>query len=191
LAEYPRGWLERGGSEPASDLDLVVLLLNSHDLLADPPDRLIDLRWFSEVLTETGHDEIARSLRPRDLDGVRELREALRAVFEARSAARAVSILNPMLRDAPAVPQLVEVAGSLTLRISPEARGLAALRARLPAALARHLADQGISRVGTCASPPCECAFIDHTRGATRRYCCAPCNDRAAARLYRQRRRRN
>jgi predicted RNA-binding Zn ribbon-like protein len=191
LAEYPRGWLERGGSEPASDLDLVVLLLNSFDLLADPPDRLTDLRWFSEVLTETGHDDIARSLGPADVDGMRELRESLRAVFEARSARQAASILNPMLRDAPAIPQLVEVAGGLTLRLSPEARGLTALRTRLPAALASHLAELGISRLGTCASPPCECAFIDHTRGATRRYCCAPCNDRAAARHYRQRRRAN
>jgi predicted RNA-binding Zn ribbon-like protein len=189
LAEYPRGWLERRGSEPASDLDLVVLLLNSFDLLADPPDRLTDLRWFSEVLTEVGHDEIARSLRPSDLNEVRELREALRAVFEARSAEQAVAILNPMLRDAPAIPQLMEAGDGLTLRVSPEARGLAALEARLPAALASHLADQGISRLGTCASPPCECAFIDHTRGATRRYCCALCNDRAAARLYRERRR--
>jgi predicted RNA-binding Zn ribbon-like protein len=190
LAVYPRGWLERGGSEPASDLDLVVLLLNSLDLIAEPPDRLTDLRWFSEVLTELGHDDIARALRPRDLQGLRELRESLRAVFEAASAEQAMSILNRLLRDAPAIPQLVKDAGELALRISPDARGLAALRARLPAALARHLVDRGIARLGTCAASPCECAFIDHTRGATRRYCCGQCNDRAASRLYRQRRRR-
>jgi predicted RNA-binding Zn ribbon-like protein len=189
LAFYPRGWLERGGSEPATDLDLVILLLNSLDLVADKPDRLTDLRWFSEVLSELGHDDIARALRPKDLASLRALREALRPVFAAGSPEEAASLLNPMLRDGPAIPQLIAADGGLTIRVSPEARGLEALAARLPAALATHLADQGIERLGTCAAPPCQCAFVDHTRGGTRRYCCTQCNDRAAARHYRQRRR--
>lgn len=189
MAEYPRGWLERGGRAPASDLDLVVLLLNSHDLIAEPPDRLTDLRWLSEVLNETGHDDIATSLRPRDLAGLRRLRDGLRAVFESGSSEEALAILNPMLRDAPAVLQLVQSGDALALEVSPEKRGLDALATRLPAALATYLADEGITRLGTCASAPCRCAFIDHTRGGTRKYCCAQCNDRAAARQYRQRQR--
>jgi predicted RNA-binding Zn ribbon-like protein len=188
LAVYPRGWLERGGSEPAGDLDLVVLLLNSLDLIADPPDRLTDLRWFSEVLSELCYDDIASALRPRDLAGLRQLRDALRAVFTAGSEEEAIAILNPMLRDGPAIPQLIAADGGLRIRVSPEARGLEALTARLPAALAAHLAHQGFERLGTCAASPCQCAFVDHTRGGTRRYCCAQCNDRAAARHYRQRR---
>ena len=54
-----RDWLERPG-EPASDLDLVVLLLNSLDLLEDPPDRLAGLTWFSEVLGDVGRGDISR-----------------------------------------------------------------------------------------------------------------------------------
>jgi len=50
---YMRDWLERPG-EPASDLDLVVLLLNSLDLLADPADRLAGLDWLREVLAAVG-----------------------------------------------------------------------------------------------------------------------------------------
>jgi len=87
LTGYMRDWLERPG-EPASDLDLVVLLLNSLDLLEDPPDRLADLTWFSEVLADIGRDDIADALTAGDLAGLRQLREALRAVFHAGSPRR-------------------------------------------------------------------------------------------------------
>ncbi len=190
MAVYPSTWLERRGHEPASDLDLVVLLLNSLDLVADPPDRLTDLDWYSEVLDELGHEDIARSLRPEDLAGLRQLRETLRGVFEAESEADAAAILNPMLSRVPAVPQLVVDADKIALRVSPGERGLRALEARLPAALAAHVAEHGVSRLGTCAAGPCQCAYIDHTRGRSRRFCCTQCNDRAAAKHYRQRKSR-
>ncbi|MDQ6820193.1 MAG: CGNR zinc finger domain-containing protein [Actinomycetota bacterium] len=187
MAVYPSTWLERRGREPASDLDLVVLLLNSLDLVADPPDRLTRIDWYREVLSELGHDDIAMALRPEDLAGLRELRETLRGVFEADSEAGAAAILNPMLARVPAVPQLVLDADTVELRVSPRERGLRALEARLPAALAAHVAERGLSRLGTCAAHPCRCGFIDHTRGRTRRFCCTQCNDRAAAKQYRRR----
>jgi predicted RNA-binding Zn ribbon-like protein len=183
-----RDWLERPG-EPASDLDLVVLLLNSHDLLADPPDRLSDMSWLREVLAAVGRDDIGSALRPGDLAGLRRMRESLRAVFQATSPAEAASLLNPMLVNSRAVPQLVPSGGGLRLQVAPHARGLAALSARLPAALAEHIAHRGTGRLGTCAAPPCRCAFIDRTRAQMRRFCCTACNDRAAAQLYRRRKR--
>ena len=183
-----RDWLERPG-EPASDLDLVVLLLNSLDLLADPPDRLTDLSWLREVLAAVGRDDIGGVLKPRDLPGLRQLRESLRAVFRAGSPAEAAALLNPLLVRASAVPQLVAAGGGLELQVAPWARGLAALSARLPAALAEHIAHRGIGRLGMCAGLPCQCAFIDRTRAQTRRFCCTACNDRAAAQLYRRRKR--
>jgi predicted RNA-binding Zn ribbon-like protein len=183
-----RDWLERPG-EPASDLDLVVLLLNSLDLLEDPPDRLTSLSWLCEVLSAVGRDDISGSLTAADLAGLRELRELLRAVFQAGSPGEAASLLNPMLARAPAVPQLVASGDGLRLQVAPGERGLAALSARLPAALAAHIADRGFGRLGTCAALPCQCAFIDRTRGQTRRFCCTACNDRAAAQLYRRRKR--
>lgn len=154
LTGYMRDWLERPG-EPASDLDLVVLLLNSLDLLADPPDRLADLSWLREVLAAVGRDDIGGALTAGDLAGLRRLRESLRAVFLATSPAEAASLLNPMLVDAPAVPQLVASGAGLRLQVAPRARGLAALSARLPAALAEHIAQRGIGRLGTCAASPC------------------------------------
>ena len=188
MTGYMRDWLERPG-EPASDLDLVVLLLNSLDLLDDPPDRLTGLGWLREVLAAVGRADIGDALTAEDLAGLRELRESLRAVFQARSPAEAASLLNPMLVHALAIPQLVASDGSLRLQVAPRARGLAALSARLPAALAEHIAGRGLGRLGTCAALPCECAFIDRTRAQTRRFCCTACNDRAAAQLYRRRKR--
>jgi predicted RNA-binding Zn ribbon-like protein len=189
VAVYPRNWLERGDGEPATDLDLAVLLVNSFDLLEDPPDRLTDLQWFTEALHDELHGEIARALKPPDLQGLRTLRENLRSVFEAGSPAAAAAILNPMLGDASALPQLVVIDGSAEVKISPADRGLRALASRLPAALAVQIAGAGVDRLGTCAAAPCRCAFIDRTRGRTRRYCCSMCNDRMAARVYRERKR--
>jgi predicted RNA-binding Zn ribbon-like protein len=190
LADYIADWLERRDSRPASDLDVAVLLLNSLDLLADPPDRLTDLDWIREVTAEVGRDDISSALTTGDLAGLRQLRGSLRAVFQAGSPAEAASLLNPMLLSAAAVPQLVESAGRIRLQVAPGALGLAALAGRLPAALADYVAHQGIGRLGTCAALPCQCAFIDRTRAQTRRFCCTACNDRAAARLYRQRKRK-
>ena len=189
MAVYLGDWLERRDG-PASDLDLVVLLLNSLDLLADPADRLTSLAWFREVLTDVGRGDLGRDLRAADLGPLRDLRESLRAVFAAPAPAQAAALLNPMLLGAGAVPQLVAAGAGLRLEVSPGQRGLAALQARLPAALAEHVARRGTARLGTCAAPPCQCAFVNHTRGQTRRFCCGACNDRAAARQYRQRQRR-
>ena len=65
--------------------------------------------------------------------------------------------------------------------------GLAALEARLPAAVAAFVAEHGTKRLGVCGSDPCRCVFVDRTRAGTRKYCCSYCNDRFAARAYRRR----
>jgi predicted RNA-binding Zn ribbon-like protein len=187
---YPGDWLEHRDGEPASDLDLVVLLVNTLDQLEDPADRLNDLTWFRAVVADVGRDDIAGSLRPRDLTGLRELRDSLRAVFQAASPDEAARLLNAMLLEAAAVPELVVATSGLRLQVAPGKRGLAALRARLPAALAAQVAHRGLGRLGICAARPCECAFVDRTRAETRRFCCGACNDRAAAQLYRKRRRK-
>jgi predicted RNA-binding Zn ribbon-like protein len=188
VADFMRDWLEHAAG-PASDLDVVVLLLNSLDLLSNPPDRLADVGWLKSVLRAVGRADLGDALEPADRTGLVELRESLGNIFATKSAGEAAEILNPMLRKAMAVPQLVIAGAEVRLEVAPAERGLAALRARLPAALAEHIAQQGIDRLGTCAADPCRCSYIDHTRARTRRYCCTACNDRAAARLYRQRKR--
>jgi predicted RNA-binding Zn ribbon-like protein len=185
---YIQDWLEREHG-PASDLDLAVLLINSLDNLEDPPDRLTSVDWFCSVTAQVGRGELTAGLGEGDLGGLRELRDCLRAVFLAESADEAAALLNPALVRAGAVAQLVITPDGPSLEVAPGEQGLAALAARLPAALASHLAQRGMGRLGTCAAGPCACAFVDYTRGRTRRFCSTACNDRAAAQAYRQRKR--
>ena len=46
---FPPGWLHTAGSEPADDLDLAVLLVNSYDQLADPVHEFVEpLGWHTD-----------------------------------------------------------------------------------------------------------------------------------------------
>jgi hypothetical protein len=186
-AGYPQDWLAEPG-EPASDVELALLLVNSHDLLEDPPDRLVDLDWLTHVFTRVGYGDLAAELTPRDLPRLRRLRDALRGVFESDDDATAADLLNPLLEKARAVPLIdVNQAGETVLRVGPDLRGVAALEARLPAAVAAYVVEHGTRRLGVCGSDPCRCVFVDRTRAGTRKYCCSYCNDRYAARAYRRR----
>ena len=134
---FPPGWLRTAGGEPADDLELAVLLVNSYDELADPPDRLATLDWYAAVLRVVGHPEHANALGPGDLGLLRALRGGLRAAFTAATPEAAASALNPLLLTAAAVPLLVPgPGGDAQLRAAPGAIGLPALAARLPTALA-------------------------------------------------------
>jgi predicted RNA-binding Zn ribbon-like protein len=187
---FPADWLPATGR--AGDLDLALLLVNSLDLLEEPADRLHDLTWLTAAFTAAGHRELAEPLQPADLPALRSLRESLRTAFVLDDSAAVCDALNVLLRES-AAPDLVPVAGfsdRVRLEVGVGLTGYAALAARLPAAIAGYLAAHGTRRLGTCASDPCRCAFVDRTRAGTRRYCCGYCNDRAAARSYRRRRAR-
>jgi predicted RNA-binding Zn ribbon-like protein len=189
-ALFPPDWLA-AGVDRATDLDLAVLLVNSLDLLADPADRLNDLGWLTAAFAQAGHPTTAGELVDADLARLRALRSTLRLAFEATGAAGAAAVLNPALDAAHAVLQLLPDAGSSDrgrVAVGAGRHGVDALEARLPAALAAHIAAHGPATLGLCASDPCQCAFVDRTRARTRRYCCGYCNDRAAARAYRRRR---
>ena len=187
---FPQDWLA-DAAKPASDVELALLLVNSLDLLEDPPERLDDLGWLTGAFTRAGHGDLAGELARRDLPRLRALRDSLRHVFEAEDPRVAVAQLNPLLEKARAVPLLVVDSDDdhPELRVGVGLRGVAALEARLPAALASYVVEHGTARLGVCGSDPCRCVFVDRTRGGTRKYCCTYCNDRYAARAYRRRKR--
>lgn len=186
-ADFPGDWLAEPG-ERASDVELALLLVNSHDLLEDPPDRLVDLAWLTDVFTRVGYGDLAGELSPRDLPRLRRLRDALRTVFETDDDAEAAAVLNPLLEKARAVPLVVaDQSGVTTLSVGVGRHGVAALEARLPSAVAAYVVQHGTRRLGVCGSDPCRCVFVDRTRAGTRKYCCTYCNDRFAARAYRRR----
>ena len=100
---FPQDWLADAAS-PASDVELALLLVNSLDLLEDPPDRLDDLGWLIGAFARAGHEGLAAELARRDLPRLRALRDSLRRVFEADDLQAAATQLNPLLEKANAVP---------------------------------------------------------------------------------------
>ena len=191
MAGAPRGfpvdWLADPAA-PASDVELALLLVNSHDLLEEQPDRLGDLTWLTSAFTSVGHADLAADLSETDLPRLRALREALRRVFVSDDVTEVAAALNPLLEQARTL-LVVDPETGPALRVGVGLRGLAALEARLPAALAAYVAEPGLDRLGVCGSDPCRCVFVDRTRAGTRKYCCTYCNDRHAARAYRRRKR--
>lgn len=65
-AGFPMDWLADAAA-PASDVELALLLVNSHDLLEEQPDRLVDLTWLTRAFTAAGHGDCAGELSQRDL----------------------------------------------------------------------------------------------------------------------------
>ena len=178
------------GRGPVDDLDLAVSLVNTVYALAEPSDRLTDVAFYRAELDRFGHPVLAAQLCPSDLEPLRVLRERLRGVFHAPTTVHAAQLLNCLVREANAVPQLVVGDGGEVGLVWCSGRyGYSALAARLPGALLTFVAEKGIGRLGVCAAPPCHCVFVDRTRPGNRRFCCDACNDRVAAAAYRDRRR--
>ncbi|GJF33906.1 hypothetical protein KNE206_66060 [Kitasatospora sp. NE20-6] len=177
-------------ARPVEDLDLAVELVNSACPLADPADRLADLSHLRQRFTELGEHRLAQETTAHDLPSLRLLRDRLRGVFGAGTATEAALLLNGLLREAAAVPQLTTAAdGTARLAWGADRSGYPAVAARLPGALVEFVTAQGVRRLGRCAAGPCACVFVDRTRPGNRRYCCDQCTDRASAAAYRGRRR--
>jgi predicted RNA-binding Zn ribbon-like protein len=169
------------------DLDLAVELVNTYWVLASPPDRLTSTGAWQQILRDAGEDALAAQLHPDDLAELRALRDQIKPVFAAGSAASAVAVLDPLLRDAAIPARLAVDNGAARWDWGAGSRGMPALRARLLTALSAHLIRHGTARIGVCQADPCTCVYADRSRARTRRYCCDQCNDRAAASAYRRR----
>ncbi len=169
------------------DLDLAVELVNTHWVLATPPDRLTDTAVYQRILRDAGEDALAGQLAADDLAELRAVRDQLKPVFTAGTTGAAVGVLDPMLRDAAVPARLAPGDGTAHWDWGAGQYGMTALRTRLLAALASHLVRHGTARLGTCQAGPCRCVYVDRSRARTRRYCCDQCNDRAAAAAYRRR----
>src|SRR5260221_10827507 len=97
------------------DLDLAVKLVNTYWVLASPPDRLTDVGAYQQILRDADEDALAGQLGPGDLAELRALRDGIKPVFAAESAAAAAAVLGPLPRDAPlpAPPPAQDRAGRL------------------------------------------------------------------------------
>ncbi|TAM92032.1 MAG: zf-CGNR multi-domain protein [Jatrophihabitans sp.] len=124
-----------------------------------------------------------------ELDAVRALRPRLRALWRAGED-DAAAIVNTLLREARALPQLVKHdEWDYHLHATP---GDAPLDRRMAVEAAMAVVDLvrlgELARLGTCEAQDCQDVFVDLTKNRSRRYCDRGCGNRTNVAAYRARR---
>lgn len=171
-------------------LEMAVDLVNTRDVATGEERlaRVADLRDFVVAHTVSGVAQIASA----DLVAVRAVRERLRLVFETGESTVAVAVVNELVAEAGALPQLTDHDGEpLHLHFTPPGAPLARrLAADAGMGLAVLLRDEGTDRLRVCAAPDCAFVLVDTSRNRSRLYCDArACGNRLHAAAYRARRR--
>ncbi len=170
----------------AHSLTLAVDLVNSR---LDEQESLVDLAALRGFLDEHAVSG-SRSLSGDDLEEVHALRPRLRAVWRARDLRQAVGVVNGMVAEAGALPQLTDHDGwDWHLHwTAPSARVASRLAADVGMALAEVLRADGTERLRTCEAPGCQAVFVDLSRNRSRRYCdTGNCGNRMHVAAYRAR----
>jgi predicted RNA-binding Zn ribbon-like protein len=172
----------------ASYADLVIELVNTQE---PATDSLRDLDTLQELLKIRPH--LGGRVTRRDLDAMRELRTALRGIFEAAAAGQdedAADRLNTLLIQHPIHPQLSGHDGqSWHLHLTESGSVPDRYAAGAAMGLAVRISDQGLDRLGICHADGCANVYFDTTTNRSRRYCSDRCASRANVAAYRARRR--
>jgi predicted RNA-binding Zn ribbon-like protein len=157
------GW--PSGNEYLPDVESLRSFLDDHGILGD-----IDL------ITEE------------DLTSVRELRARFHAVFHATDEVERGRLLNAILKDVGAMPQLTDHDGHWHVHYvsapAPLADRLAAIAAM---GLVAVISEFGHDRLGLCSADRCEDAFVDTSRNRSKRYCSDTCSTRTNVARHRAR----
>jgi predicted RNA-binding Zn ribbon-like protein len=164
-------------------LQAAVTLANS----ALPPDTLEtigDLDDFYQQYEFSGRRERTRA----ELDAVRDMRPRLRELLTAPRE-RAVEIVNQMLADARAVPQLVrhDQWDWHVHAVDPSSPLPARICVETAMAMIDVIRADEMSRLGICADDECEGIVLDLSRNRSRRFCSTACGNRNAVAAYRAR----
>ena len=125
-----------------------------------------------------------------ELEQVRALRPRLRAAWGAGSDEELVELVNALLREGRALPQVVTHGDyGWHIHATPSDAPLA-VRMQVEAAMALVdvIRNDERSRLRTCAAEDCQNVLVDLSRNRSRRYCDDGCGNRLAAAAYRSRR---
>jgi predicted RNA-binding Zn ribbon-like protein len=127
-----------------------------------------------------------------DVPAVRRLADRLYAAFTAPDSTSAARVLNALLSEADALPQLVnhDDQGWHMHFVPAGATPIRLLVATTAMGLAIVVSEDGIDRFGICNEAGCADAYVDVSRNRSRRYCSATCSNRANVAAHRARRRR-
>ena len=165
-------------------LQAAVALVNSADEPGDPLGSVDDLSAFLTGWSYTGRHDAT----PAELEAVRRLRPALKTLLLAERD-EAVGIVNAMLAEARALPQLqrhdqwdwhlhaVDPDRPLDERVVVETA----------MAMVDVIRADEMSRLDRCAADDCDDVVLDLSRNRSRRYCSTTCGNREAVAAYRAR----
>ena len=165
-------------------LQSAVALVNS----AVDPDTLTsvaDLDGFYAQFEYTGR----RDDDQRELDAVRALRPVLRELLTSQRD-DAVALVNRLLADAKAVPQLVrhDRWDWHVHAVPPEAPLPTRIAVETAMAMIDVVRADELSRLSVCADDTCDGVVLDLSRNRSRRFCSPTCTNRNAVAAYRRRR---
>ena len=164
-------------------LQAAVVLANS----ALEPDTLRtveDLDAFFTGFEYTGRHDLDGV----ELDGVRAVRPALYALLTA-DRDTAVTMVNEMLADAGAVPQLVRH-GEWDWHlhaVGPDRDLATRIVVETAMAMIDVIRADEMSRLGICADDTCQGVVLDLSRNRSKRFCSTTCGNRNAVAAYRAR----
>ncbi len=152
------------------------------------PDTMATVAQLTGFLDEHGITG-QRTGDQAELDAVRALRTPLRRLWQAERD-DAAELINQMLRDGRALPQLVRHDGWDWHLHATEATADVATRLQVEAALAfiDVIRNDEHDRLRTCAADDCDGVLIDLSRNRSRRFCATGnCGNRMNVTAYRAR----
>src|SRR4051794_15284500 len=165
-------------------LAAVVALVNT---VGSDGDRLSDVRALDALFDAhgwTGRHEHSQA----ELRAVRELRHRLRRLWQEDEDG-VVEIVNDLLRQSRALPQLVKHDGEPyhLHATSPDAPLATRMAVEAAMAFVDVVRTDELGRLQVCAFPSCGNVIVDLSKNRSRRFCDAGCGNRAAVIAYRAR----
>jgi predicted RNA-binding Zn ribbon-like protein len=123
-----------------------------------------------------------------ELESIRALRPRLRELLTS-GRDQAVELVNAMLAEARALPQLVrhEPFDWHIHAVPPEAPLATRIAVETAMAMVDVIRADEMSRLGICADAGCDGVVLDLSRNRSRRFCSTTCGNRNAVAAYRAR----
>lgn len=177
----------RSGSYSESGIFVVVDLVNEVATVDRSPEELHEVLTRVLAVDPPSVAQLAHHHVPGFVGLARTCHEVVARLVEGDvdSAAGAV---NDLLADHPAHPHLSKEGGEWRLHHHPQEADLVPMWTAIAAeALAGVIGTGRSHRLGTCAAPDCERAYLDQSRNGSRRFCTTACQNRVKAAAFRRR----
>ncbi|MGC5584611.1 CGNR zinc finger domain-containing protein [Ornithinimicrobium sp. W1679] len=152
-----------------------------------PPDTLTTGDELEGFVRDQGWSG-ALTGEPAELEAVRALRPRLARLWELDEDA-VVPLVNTLLADARALPQLVDHDdwGWHLHAVSDDAPISTRMAVEAAMAMVDVVRAGELGRLRTCEADGCEAVHVDLSRNRSRRFCSTACGNRMAAAAYRER----